>query len=78
MAVTLALVRRRIRFDEIPGAGRLAGSVLLIALSFAIMYFLSRIFVGVVFFGSVGALVALAVILFAVLRLGTSLALRDR
>ena len=78
MALTLWLIRRHVAFDLIPGFDRLSGLIVLIAVTFAIVFVLSRLFVGVVFLGSVWVLLAFAAFLFALLKWGARTAFRER
>jgi hypothetical protein len=69
MIVTLALINRKVRsFDGIPGFGRLSGLMLLLAISFAAAFALHRMHFGIVFFGSLGQFVLIAVAAFALLK----------
>ena len=78
MIATLAIIRRSVDLDGIPGFDRLSGLIVLLALSFATVFVLSRLFVGVFFFGTLAALAAIAVIVFALFRWGAGMAFRER
>ena len=78
MAVTLFLIHRRVDFDEIPGFDRLWGLITMIAVSFGIVFALSRMFFGLFFFGSIANLIAISAFVFALLKWGTYMAFRKR
>ena len=78
MALTLWLIRRNVGFDEIPGFDRLWGLIVMLAVTFGIVFALSRLFFGVVFFGSIGRLVAIGIFVFALLKWGAGVAFRKR
>jgi|CXWL01.1.fsa_nt_gi hypothetical protein len=64
MILVLVIVRRRIAFDAIPGFDRLSGLLLTVALSFAIALAIQKMNIWVVFGGSVGMLLLLALAIF--------------
>jgi hypothetical protein len=70
MVATLVAIRKRVSFDDVPGFDRLSGLMVLMACSFGIALAIhkTRIFVG--FFGSVEMLLALAAVIFALLKWG--------
>lgn len=70
MAATLAIIRKSIHFDLIPGFNRIQGLMMLLGASFLIVFLLDRLRVWLVFRGSILALVALSLILFLVLKWG--------
>lgn len=76
MTVTLLLIRGQVRFDAIPGFDRLWGLMVMIAMTFVIVLAVSRTWLVVVFGGSILALIALSVFVFAVLRWGAAMAFR--
>lgn len=78
MALTLWLIRRKVSFDQVPGFDRLSGLIVMLAVTFAIVFALSRMFFGVVFFGSIAKLVAISVFVFALLKWGAHVAFRER
>ena len=78
MAITLGLIRRHVDFDSIPGFDRLWGLIVMLAVTFGIVFVISRLFVGVAFFGSIASLVAISVFVFALLKWGAHTAFRDR
>lgn len=78
MAATLVLIHRAVDFDDIPGSDRLSALVTLLALSFAIVFLLSRSFFGAFFFGSIGYLIAICVVVFALLKWSARTAFRRR
>lgn len=78
MAATLAIVHRNVDLDDVPGFDRLSGLILMIAASFAVVFVLSRLFFGVIFFGSIPWLIALTVFVFALIKWGAATAFRRR
>jgi len=70
MAATLILVRRAVRFEQVPGFGRLSGLMTILGISFLAVFLLDRFRVLAVFGGSVQWLVSAALALYALLRLG--------
>lgn len=58
MVATLVLVRRAVPFDLVPGFDRLAGFMVVIAVTFAVLLALRRTSFGIVFLGSLGSLLA--------------------
>jgi hypothetical protein len=72
MAVTLILIHRNINsFDEVPGFDRLSGLMVMLAVSFAAAFVLHRMHFGIVFFGTLGQFVIIAVAAFAMLKWAT-------
>ncbi len=76
--VTLALVRRRVSFDEIPGFDRLWGLIVMLALTFAVVFALSRTHLWLFFGGSILLLGALVAGVFALIKWGAYMAFRGR
>ncbi|MCU0607343.1 MAG: hypothetical protein MUF78_07990 [Candidatus Edwardsbacteria bacterium] len=70
MAATLLVIGRAVRFERIPGFGRLAGLMVLLGASFLTVLLLDRLRVLAVFGGSVVWLGLAALALYVVLRLG--------
>jgi hypothetical protein len=71
MAVTLLMIKANIvSFDEIPGFGRLSGLMVMLGISFAIAFALHRMHFGILFFGDLGSLVAIALVAFGLLKWG--------
>ena len=68
MVATWTLMRRQVNLDDVPGFDRLSALLLLIALCFAIAFFMNRLFFGVLFFGSLWGLMGIAIVSFALLR----------
>jgi hypothetical protein len=67
MGATLGLMSRKVRFADVPGFDRLSGLMLLLGLTFAILLVLRRSFFGVLFIGSLPALLVIGVATFALL-----------
>jgi hypothetical protein len=70
MAVTLAAIRNLMPFDRIRGFDRLSGLILLVAISFGIVFMLSRLRFIIGFFGSFKMLVVCFFVIFLLLKLG--------
>ncbi len=70
MGVTLVLIGKKVAFEQLPGFGRLAGLIVLIATTFVILLALykTRIFIG--FFGDMRYLMPVGVFLFLLLKWG--------
>lgn len=71
MALTLVASSRLVPFAEVPGFERLSGLMLLSGVAFALTYFLYRMVFRVWFVASFGVLVALFVVAFLLVRLGS-------
>jgi hypothetical protein len=71
MIGTLVLVRQRVAFALIPGFERLAGFMWMVGLSFGLALFLVKTSVLVFFGGSVFALLAIASVVFGLLKWAT-------
>jgi hypothetical protein len=76
MAVTLAIVGRNASLTALPGFGRLSGLLVVLGLTFAVLFALSRTHLWVVFGGSAGLLVAGAAFVFALIKWGGYMAFR--
>jgi hypothetical protein len=76
MGATLALIRRVVSFDALPGFDRLQGLLALLAATFILVLALSRTRIWIVFGGSLGMAVVLAGALFALLKWGAHTAFR--
>lgn len=71
MAVTLAMIWRNAgSFDPIPGFNHLSGLMAILVVSFAIAFALHRLHLGIVFFGDLGSLLAIALVAFGLLKWG--------
>jgi hypothetical protein len=68
MTVTLLLIRRWIRFDDIPGFRRLSGLFLLTGLSFSVLFILDRLRILLLFHSSIFLFIILWIAIFAVLK----------
>jgi hypothetical protein len=78
MVVTLLVISRSIRFDDIPGFGRLSGLMVMIAMTFVIVLAISRTHIWLFFGGSMATLLLLTVGIFALLKWGAYMAFRRR
>ena len=74
MGATLAIIRRRVTWKELPGFGRLSGLLLMIALSFALALLIDKTRIFVAFFGSIDRLFILVGAIFVLLKAGMWLA----
>lgn len=68
MVATWVLMRRQVDLDDIPGFGRLSALLILMAICFAVAFFLNRLFFGVLFLGSFWGLLLVAAGLFVTFR----------
>jgi len=73
MCVSLALIRRRVAFDAVPGFDRLGGLMLVIALTFAIVLAIEKTRIWLFFGSSFATLLVIVAVLFALLRWGLRL-----
>lgn len=71
MFATLVLIRKQVDFDKLPGFDRLSGLMILIGGAFAIALFISKVFVGIFFGGSLFQLLAIATAIFLLLKWAT-------
>ena len=76
MAITLAIAGRNVEFGPLPGFGRLSGLMVVLALTFGILFALSRTRIWLVFGGSMFLLAALGAFVFALLKWGGYMAFR--
>jgi hypothetical protein len=69
MLVTLAIIRRKIPFDKIPGSQRITSFLLLIAVSFILTYLLQKtqIYIGIFAWMGMKSLLILFAVIFFVL-----------
>jgi hypothetical protein len=78
MGATLAIASRNVDFGPLPGFGRLSGLMVVLGLTFAIVFALSRTRIWIVFGGSIFLLFALGAFVFALLKWGGYMAFRKR
>lgn len=78
MIVTLALIRKSVSFEAIPGFERLSGLIVMIGISFAIALMIQKTRIWVVFGGSIDRLILLAIGVFALLKWGAYMLFRGR
>jgi hypothetical protein len=71
MGLTLGLLWRRVDLQVVPGFERLSGLMVLLGVSFGVVFILSRFFLVGVLHGSITALVTAAAVVFAALKLGS-------
>lgn len=76
MIATLVVVGRNVDFAQVPGFDRLSGLITMLAVSFAIVLAISKLRIFVFFGGSIAALGALAMFVFALLKWGAHAAFR--
>ncbi len=72
MILTLAVIRRNVQLDAIPGFGRLSGLMLMIGISFVIALVINKLRFLLLFHSPFMTFVLLAIAAFALLRLGTA------
>jgi hypothetical protein len=70
MALTIAVINRVTKMRDVPGFRRLSGFMLMIGVSFVLVFMLQRMFFGVVFFGTLQSLLLLFVVIFVILKIG--------
>jgi hypothetical protein len=78
MAATLAIAGRNVDFGPLPGFGRLSGLMVVLGMTFAVLFALSRTRIWIVFGGSVFLLIALGAFVFALIKWGGYMAFRRR
>lgn len=78
MIVTLALMRRNVNFDYLPGFDRLRGLMLLLAVTFIVSFLLMQLRIWLFFGGSIGSLLIGMILIFLLLRYGSRLLLRGK
>lgn len=78
MFLTLAIIRKSLSFDEIPGFDRLSGLITMIAVTFIFILGLYKTKIWVLFGGSVFVFAAIAVGLFALMKWGAYTAFRSK
>lgn len=71
MILTLFLIRKNTRFEDIPGFNRLGGLLLIIGAVLSIMWFLDKTQIVVFSFMPFYVVVIILIVLFIVIRLGT-------
>jgi len=76
MVVTLLIINKQVRFIDIPGFDRLAGLMVMIACSFALMLAVERTHLWLLFHGSIWVLFALAAGIFALIKWGAYMLFR--
>lgn len=76
MTVTLAIVGRNVSLTALPGFGRLSGLLVVLGLTFGVLFALSRTRLWLVFGGSAAMLVAGAAFVFALIKWGGYMAFR--
>lgn len=69
MGLTIGIINRTTRMAHIPGFKRLSGFMLMIAVAFVLVFILQRMFIGVLFFGTVQSLLLLFVALFVIIKI---------
>ena len=70
MIATLMFIGNKVRLDQIPGFERLSGLITVLVVTFVLVLLIEKTRIWVVFFGSIGWLIALVVGLFVLLRWG--------
>ena len=64
------LLSKGVDFERVPGFDRVLGLMTLLGITFLVLFFLSRLYFIVGFFGNLQALVAIGVFLFLALKWG--------
>ncbi len=78
MGLTLSLMARKISFDDIPGFERISGLMIILTATFAVLFFLSRTRIWLLFSGSFLWLLAIGIIIFIILQLSVKLVTQAR
>jgi hypothetical protein len=78
MVLTLTLIGRNVRFDQVPGFDRLSGLMTIIAVTFVLALAIQRTRIWIGFGGSMPWLIGLAAGLFVVLKWGAHMLFRRR
>ncbi len=78
MFMTLAIIRKSVSFDDIPGFDRLSGLMTMIAVTFILILGIYKTRILVIFGGSVFVFGAIAVGLFALMKWGAYAAFRPK
>jgi len=68
MVTTMAIARRSVDFDDVPGFERLSGLILLLTLTFAVVLFIAKTRIWIWFGGSLLVLGIVAVVVFGLLK----------
>ena len=76
MAIALAIAGRNVEFGPLPGFGRLSGLMVVLALTFGILFALSRTRIFLAFGGSMALLGVVGVFVFGLLKWGGYMAFR--
>ncbi len=76
MAATLAIAGRSVSFRPLPGFGRLSGLMVMLGLTFGVLFALSRTRLWIVFGGSIFLLIAIGAFVFALFKWGGHMAFR--
>src|ERR1043166_7026314 len=77
MIVTLALIRKNVSFDAVPGFDRLSGLMVMLGCAFAIALAIEKTRIWIFFGGSIDRLLILAAGIFALLKWGTYMLFRS-
>lgn len=68
MVVTLAIIRKSIHFEDLPGFDKLSGLMIIIGITIFVTLILDRLRVFVIFGGSIFSLFIIGIIIFVLLR----------
>jgi len=68
MVITLIIINKKNNFSDIPGFGRIQGLMIMLAVSFAAAFLLSRVIVIIAFFGGFINLLFIALVVFILLK----------
>lgn len=78
MFITLAIIRKSVSFEDIPGFDRLSGLMTMIAVTFILILGIYKTKIWLIFGGSVFVLAAIALGLFALMKWGAYTAFRSK
>jgi hypothetical protein len=78
MIATLVFVRKNVHWDQVPGFERLSALMVLIAVSFAIALALQKLRIWIIFGGSIGTILVIAIFCFALLKWGMYMFFRSK
>jgi len=78
MIATLVVIGQVVETRRLPGVDRLSAFITLLAVSFFAIFFVSRLFVGLLFFANIWHLLIIALVVFVVLKVATGGLLRTR
>lgn len=72
MIVTLIVLNKKVKMQDIPGFGKLSALMIMISISFFAIFVLQKSYFGVFFIGGIGKLLAIFAVLMLVLKISWS------